>query len=232
MLKHDIKSIKNAVVVILFDKKAFKAFFLDVSINVTEFFRKPSSYVHLKNLLKQNYTKAHNIKIWSAGCSSGEEVYSTGILLDNIGMLKKSILYATDFNSVVLEEAKNGIYSKETYDLGKSNFKEMNIKSDLEDYFLENRNYVTIANKIIEKTNFFEHNLATDTTFNEFDIIICKNVIIYFDDNLKDIVFKLFYDSLKFGGHLILGNSESISSKYRSKFKICSEESKIYKKVA
>ena len=232
MLKHEIKSIKNAVGVVIFNRSAFKGFFLDISINVTEFFRHQESFNTLIKLLNINYKNAHNIKIWSAGCSSGEEVYSMAIILDYIDMLKKSIIYATDFNSVILQEAKNGIYSKEIYELGKTNFNSIDIGNNLDNYFDVNSNFVTVVDKIKEKTNFFEHNLATDSSFNEFDIIICRNVVIYFDDDLQDKVFGLFYDSLKFGGHLILGDSESLNLKYSSKFKQSDDNCKIFKKVA
>ncbi|MCX6076735.1 MAG: hypothetical protein NTW78_07595 [Campylobacterales bacterium] len=232
MIKHEIKDIKDAVALILFNKTAFKVFFLELSINVTEFFRKPSSFAHIIQLLKKHYKKAHNIKVWSAGCSSGEEVYSLAILLQSLGMLQKTIIYATDFNSVVLEEAKNGIYSNDSYELALSNFEQIGLDDRLGKYITKNENYITIDEKIREKTLFFQHNLATDSSFNEFDIIICSNVIIYFDDNLQKRVFNLFYESLKFGGYLILGQSETVHSAFKDKFKKCSDESKIYKKVA
>lgn len=231
MLKHGIKNIKDAVAMILFSKTIFKAFFLDVSINVTEIFRKPESFVTMIKFLNRFYKNSHNIKLWSAGCSSGEEVYSTAILLDSLKLLDKSIIYATDFNSVVLEEAKNGIYSKGTYLKAKENCKEIGFDIELEDYIVENDNYVVINEEIKKKTLFFQHNLIKDGSFNEFDIIICKNVIIYFDKDLQKRVFQLFYDSLKFGGHLVLGESESIIEPFQEKFERCSDNCKVFRKV-
>jgi len=232
MINHDIKNIKDAVGAILFNKSAFKGFFLEVSINVTEFFRRPKSFIKIGDTLKKDYKNVHNIKVWSAGCSSGEEIYSMAILLDGLGMLNKSILYATDFNSVVLEYAKNAIYSNETYEMGKANFLEITKKDSLDNYVTKSSNYITIKEKIKEKTLFFQHNLATDSSFNEFDIIICKNVIIYFDIDLQYKVFKLFYDSLKFGGYLILGESETIHSSFINKFERYEDKYKMFKKVA
>ena len=231
MLKHGIKNIKDAVAMILFSKTIFKAFFLDVSINVTEIFREPKSFVTMIKFLNRFYKNSHNIKLWSAGCSSGEEVYSTAILLDSLKLLDKSIIYATDFNSVVLEEAKNGIYSKGTYLKAKENCKEIGFDIELEDYIVENDNYVVINEEIKKKTLFFQHNLIKDGSFNEFDIIICKNVIIYFDKDLQKRVFQLFYDSLKFGGHLVLGESESIIEPFQEKFERCSDNCKVFRKV-
>ncbi len=232
MLKHEIKSIKNAVALILFNKIAFKVFFLEVSINVTEFFRKPNSFRITMELLSKQYKKAHNIKVWSAGCSSGEEVYSIAILLKNLGMLQKAIIYATDFNKVIIEDAKNGIYSHESYLLAYSNFEQIGLEESFDDYIHKNDNFITIKEEIREKILFFQHNLVTDSSFNEFDIIICSNVLIYFEENLQKRVFKLFYDSLKFGGYLILGQSEMIHSTFANRFEKYSDDSKIYKKVA
>ena len=232
MSKYSIKSMREVVGMILFNRSAFKAFFLEVSINVTEFFRKPESFKNTIKFLTKYHKNSYNIKVWSAGCSSGEEVYSMAILLDRLGFLNKSIIYATDFNNVILEEAKNGIYSKESYILAKNNFKTIFTDRTLDDYVLQNNNYIVIKDEIKKKTLFFQHNLIEDSSFNEFNIIICKNVLIYFDYSLQLKVFQLFYDSLTFGGHLILGESESIVEEFTSKFQQCSENCKVFKKVA
>ena len=221
--KHGVKNVKNAVGLILFDVNAFKAFFLDVSINVTEFFRKPKSFNQISLILNTRYKHAQHLKVWSAGCSSGEEVYSLAILLDNLNFLEKSIIYATDFNSVVLQEAKNGIFSKDSYIQAEENLIKVDLNIDLNQYFTKNDNFSCINEKIKKKTLFFQHNLATDSSFNEFDIIICNNVIIYFDYQLQIKVFKLFYDSLKFGGYLVLGKSEMLVQELADKFDRCSD---------
>jgi len=232
MLMHNIKTLKDAVGIILFNKVAFKSFFLEVSINVTEFFRHPILIKNSIDIVVKSYKNIKHLKIWSAGCSSGEEVYSTLILLKNLNMYEKSTIYATDFNEVILEEAKNGIFSKEVYTLAKENFAKLELDDDLDNYFEIYDNFVIANENIRKKILFFQHNLVTDGSFNEFDIIICKNVVIYFNEKLQERVFKLFYDSLKFGGFLILGKSEIINQKYSSKFQECSSGYKIFKKVA
>ena len=232
MVKNRIKSIKNSVGMILFNKHAFKSFFLEISINVTELFRNPISFTYMREILNNSYKHSDNLKVWSAGCSSGKEAISIAILLGSIKKLDRSIIYATDFNSVVLEEAKNGLYSFDTYNVGEQNIKNSTLGISLDNYFTKNDKFITVNNSIKEKILYFEHNLVTDSSFNEFDIIVCNNVIIYFDDNLQQKVFQLFYDSLKFGGYLILGESELIHNKYSSKFKRYNNETKIYKKVA
>ena len=107
----------------------------------------------------------------------------------------------------------------------------MDLKTDLDDYLTKNDNFVTIDEKIKNKTLFFQHNLIEDSSFNEFDIIICKNVLIYFDNDLQKRVFKLFYDSLKFGGFLIIGESEQIHEQFIDRFESYSVEYKIFRKV-
>ncbi len=231
MIKHDVKEIKNAVGVILFNKSAFKAFFLELSINVTEFFRDPNSFKSIIKLMDKAYNHSRSIKIWSAGCSSGKEAYSLSIILSHLGILDRSIIYATDFNSVVLDEAKAAIYPKSSYDIALENFKHVGLNDSLDNYVMKNSNFVAINDNIAQKVLFLQHNLVTDSSFNEFNIIICKNVIIYFNDNLQERVFKLIYDSLKFGGHLILGESEMIHLSFRDKFRSFDEKSKIYQKI-
>jgi len=230
MIKHGIKDMKTLVVLVLYFKSAFRSLFLEISINVTEFFRKHSSTLSLIEAL-QEYRHSYNIKIWSAGCSSGEEVYSTAIILRELGLLHKSLIYATDFNPVVIQEAKNGIYPIDVFQHAKEKYADLNLESSLDQYFNIYHNMAEVKKEIKEKVMFFVHNLEKDSVFNEFDIIECKNVLIYFNDDLQEHVFQLFYDSLKFGGYLFLGPSESLPKSYESRFKVCDKSFKTYKKV-
>ena len=231
IIKHRIKDIKTFVVLILFNKAAFKSLFLDLSINVTEFFRKVDASKKMIEIIKKNHSHCYNIKIWSAGCSSGEEVYSTAIILKELGLLHKSIIYATDFNPVVIEEAKNAIYSLERFNKAKKAYNKLGFNSPLEEYFEINTKFVKVKKEIKQNILFFVHNLEKDSVFNEFDMIECKNVMIYFDEILKQKIFNMFYDSLKFGGHLFLGPSEVLPANFDDRFKQCGDECKIYKKV-
>ena len=232
MIKYRIKETKTFVNLILSSKIIFKNFFLDVSINVTEFFRCPKSFKKTIEVLEK-YKNSANVKIWVAGSSSGEEAYSIAIILKNLQMLKKSLIYATDFNKIILSDAKNGIYSKEAYQLAKNNFEKIGLDEDFDKYIIKNNNYITINEKLKKNVLFFVHDLVNDNSFNEFDIITCKNVIIYFNQDLQKRVFKLFYDSLRFGGYLVLGESESLHVEYVDKFKKYESNCKtIFRKVA
>lgn len=231
MIQHDLKDIKDAIGIILFNAIAFKGFFLQLSINVTEFFRYTSSLESLLECIHSSYKNTHHIKIWSAGCSSGEEIYSLAMLLDENHFLDKSILYATDFNHIVLEEAKNGVFPLKSLKETQANIIKSNLSIKLENYIIKNDMYFLVNEKIKKKIHFFHHNLATDSSFNEFDIIICTNVIIYFDENLQKKVFQLFYDSLKFGAYLVLGENEALINEFQDKFMKSSVNSNIFKKV-
>jgi chemotaxis protein methyltransferase CheR len=232
LIKYDIATLKDAVPLILFEKSLFEALFFEISINVTEFFRNPVSFYHIKNFIDSTYKNSNYLKIWSVGCSSGEEAYSLAMLLDDAKKLDKSLIYATDFNRVVLENAKSAIYSNSGYNKLYKNLLTIDKENYIEKYIIKYDNFFTISEKIRKKVLFLEHNLIIDTSFNEFDIIICKNVLIYFDETLQRRVFTLIYDSLRFGGHLILGESERLSFELIDKFHVVNSQSKIYKKVA
>ena len=231
MIKRQTKSFKNIVGDILFNQTEFKKFLLEVSINVTEFFRNPQMYKDLKEILLTSFQNRKNIKIWSAGCSSGQEAISLAILLENVAKFDKSIIYATDFNKTIIEEAKNGLYDSSTYEKAKENLTLSRLNISLKNYFSINANFVTVQPFIKEKILYFEHNLVTDSSFNEFDIIVCGNVLIYFEEALQKRVFELFYNSLKFGGYLILGEKELLHHDYSSKFERYNNTTQIYKKI-
>jgi len=232
MIQHRVHNMTNLCIDVSFNEKVFKSLFLSLSINITDFFRNKKSSEEMIELIEKKHKNCYNIKIWSAGCSTGKEAYSTAIILAEMGLLHKSTIYATDINAVIIEEAKNGLYCLESYEKALSMYKSFNFEHPLSEYFIVNKNYVKVIQDIKKKILFFVHNLEKDTVFNEFNIIECKNVMIYFDDELKKRVFQLFYDSLTFGGHLLLGESEDILPSFLDRFEKCRDNCKIYRKVA
>lgn len=231
MIHHEIKHIKDDVGMILFSPSVFHLFLLEVSINVTEFFREPSSFKEMVRIMNESHTHKHNIKIWSAGCSNGKEPYSVAILFASLGLLDKLLIYATDFNDVMIENAKNGIYPYQDIEQATLNFETLGLNDHLQSYIQTNEYFFSIHENIRKKILFFQHNLLLDSSFNEFDTIICKNVLIYFKADLQIKVFNLFYDSLKFGGILVLGESEALHSSIVEKFQRVSQICNIYRKV-
>jgi len=213
---------------ILQDKDIFKNMFLNISINVTTFFRNPQTYKKLKEKILPAFKNKSSIKIWCAGASSGEEPYSIAILLKELGLLEKSLIYATDINEIILSQAKNGIYSHENYQRFLENYQEASDEVEFYEYFDFFDNFVIIKEELKEKILFFKHNLVSDGVLNEFQLIFCRNVIIYFNNELKLKVFNLFDDSLQDDGVLVLGESEVYDN--RENFTTIDNINKFYKK--
>ena len=205
----NVKSFNQFQEMVLKDKVIFENLFLDISVNVTTFFRNPDVYEELKRYLKEHFKNKESIKVWCAGCSSGEEPYSVAILLHELGLWERSLIYATDINDIVLQFAKNGAYSNKSYKLFKEYYYKANNNQDFDSYFNHYDNFVTIKDIFKKRILFFKHNLVTDGVLNEFQLIICRNVLIYFNKDLTIKVFDLFDRSLQDGGVLLLGESET-----------------------
>jgi chemotaxis protein methyltransferase CheR len=217
---------------ILWDKEFYSVFMQDLSINVTEMFRDPEFYLKFrKKIIPELSTYAH-IKIWHAGCSTGEEVYSLAIMLKEENILHKTQIYATDFNKRVLELAKQGIYSKKEMELNSRNYVESGGKSMLSDYYTSKYGSVLFDKSLSKNIVFADHNLVTDGVFAEVHLVFCRNVLIYFDKTLQNRVLGLFTNSLTKRGILCLGTKESLRfSDYENNFEIVDKKNRIYKKV-
>ena len=213
---------------VLGDKEIFKDMFLNLSVNVTTFFRNPQTFKLLKEEILPKFQNKSSIKIWCAGSSSGEEPYSIAILLHELGLLEKSLIYATDINDIILQQAKNGIYSKKNFANFLEHCENSSASFDFTSYFEQYEEFVMVKDFIKEKILFFRHNLASDGVLNEFQLVFCRNVIIYFDEELKHKVFNLFDDSLAPEGVLVLGKSESFDN--RVNFEVLHKSNKIYGK--
>jgi chemotaxis protein methyltransferase CheR len=189
-------------------------FLKDLSITVTEMYRDPDFYqavrTHVIPLLK-TYSF---FKIWHAGCSTGQEVYSMAILLKEEGLYERSLIYATDFNQEVLDQAQEGIYSAEMMKEYTQNYQRSGGKFSLSDYYTCKYNRVIIDKSLKKNIVWANHNLVTDAVFAEVTLIMCRNVLIYFNKDLQNRVHDLFYNSLSKGGILCLGSRESL--KYTS----------------
>ncbi len=195
---------------LLYNRDFFLLLLRDLSINVTQMFRDPSFYKTLRKSVLPEFANKEVIKIWHAGCSSGEEVYSMAILLQELGLYKKSRIYATDFDETILAKAKEGIYPADLLRAYTENYREAGGVESFADYYLARYERVIMDNSLKKNILFSAHNLVTDGVFGEMDLIFCRNVLIYFNRELQDRVFKLFSDSLCQGGVLCLGSKETI----------------------
>ncbi|MDC7125651.1 MAG: hypothetical protein PQJ46_08780, partial [Spirochaetales bacterium] len=164
-------------------------------------------------------------------CSSGQEVYSNAIVLEEEGVLKRCQLYATDFNESILKQAKEGIYPTEAIKLYTENYQKAGGKCSFSDYYQAYYDSAKIKDELKERILFSFHNLATDGVFGEMNMILCRNVLIYFDKELQNKVLRLLSDSLLPGGFLCLGSKESLRfSDLEDQFEEVSPKQKIYRK--
>lgn len=203
----------------------------EITVNVTEMFRDPLYYSVLRTgVLPQLATKPF-IRIWHAGCSTGEEVYSMAILLREAGLLHKSILYATDLNPVVLETARKGVFPLRMMKQYSENYRTSGGKEDFSSYYTAHYGLAKFSEELSAKMVFSQHNLVSDRSFNEFDLILCRNVMIYFDKDLQDRALELFDESLAPLGYLALGTKETLKfSGLKKRYEQLNKE-KIWKKI-
>jgi chemotaxis protein methyltransferase CheR len=210
----------------------FQEFLEEITVNVTEMFRDPAFYKALNNQVMPYLSTYQHIKIWCAGCSSGEEVYSLAILLNEEKLSKKSFIYGTDINTEVLKEARKGIYSLRKIKSYAENYLFTGLPGSITDHFTIMYDAAAIHSELKQNTLFSVHNLISDTIFNEFQMISCRNVFIYFETELQERILEIFYKSLCPLGYLCLGNKETIRSDFfRKKFKVINQKENIYQKI-
>jgi chemotaxis protein methyltransferase CheR len=211
----------------------FEVFLQELTVNVTELYRDPSFYKALRKEVLPNLSTYPHIKIWDAGCSTGEELYSLAILLKEENMYQRCRFYATDINQKVLHQAREGVYPISLMKDYSSNYFTAGGKKSLSDYYIAKYERAVFDEALKQNVIFSAHNLASDKSFNEFNLIVCRNVLIYFKKELQDRVIELFLDSLVMFGYLALGNKESLLlSKHQDRFEVIDRKEKIYRRIA
>jgi chemotaxis protein methyltransferase CheR len=205
---------------------------LDLSINVTAMFRDPNFYRAFREKVVPLLRTYPYIRIWHAGCATGEEVYSMAILLQEEGLYERSRIYATDINEVVLARAKEGIFPLDRMQEYTENYIAAGGKRAFSDYYTAKYGGALFNASLTKNVVFSLHNLVTDRSFAEFNVILCRNVLIYFDKTLQSRVHGLFYDSLITFGILVLGSKESLRfSPYEDSYEQINGPEKIFRKV-
>jgi chemotaxis protein methyltransferase CheR len=215
------------------DKKFFHEFLSEITVNVTEMFRDPSFWVELReNILPLIFSENKSVSIWHAGCSSGEEVYSMAITLHEMGLLDRARMVATDIDQSILSKAKEAAYSMKNMELNSKNYERAKGTYTLEKYYKEQNGKAYMDKTLVKDVVFKEHNLVNGTAFSRFDLILCRNVMIYFNQQLQNHVLKVFHESLFKNSYLVVGSKESlIWCEIANKFAIVNNEEKVYKKV-
>lgn len=216
---------------IIWDEDFFNLLLLDLSINVTEMFRDPWFYRAVRQMVIPHLKTYPHIKVWHAGCSAGQEVYSMGIMLEEEEMRSRSQTYATDFNELILAKAKSGIYPLDVIREYTANYIKAGGKQSFSDYYTADDSNVILSSRLRERVLFSSHNLVTDSVFGEMHLIFCRNVLIYFNRELQEKVLQLFCNSLCPGGFLCLGSKETLGlSSVAEQFEVVANKEKIYRK--
>jgi chemotaxis protein methyltransferase CheR len=217
---------------ILHDPAAMERLLMDLSVNVTSMFRDPGFYRAFREHVVPLLRTYPFIRIWHAGCSTGEEVYSMAILLREEGLYERARIYATDINETVLLSARAGIYPVDRMREYTQNYIRAGGTSSFSEYYTAAYGGALFSPSLRDNVVFAQHNLVTDRSFSEFNVILCRNVMIYFDHSLQNRVHQLFYESLPVYGILALGSKESLRfSRYEECFEAVCPPEKIYRKV-
>lgn len=209
----------------------FNKFIVEVTVNVTEMFRDPHFYKAVKSEIVPYMQSYPKIKMWNAGCSSGEELYSFAILFQDAGLYDRTYFYGTDVNTDVLELARNGIYDLHKMKIYSENYLKTGAHNTLADYYTAIYGAASINLSLKKNILFSTHNLVSDGVFNEFQLICCRNVLIYFNPELQKKTIDLFYNSLANFGFLCLGAKETLRSDELGRFRVIDKKNNIYQKI-
>ena len=217
---------------VLHDTVSLDRFLLGLSVHATSMFRDPSFYRTFRQKVVPLLRTYPTVQIWIAGCSTGEEVYSLAILLQEERLYNRCRIYATDISHAVLRRARDGIFPLSAMREYTNNYHQAGGAHEFSDYYTAQYDSVIFSSSLKNNIVFSEHNLATDGSFNEFQVILCRNVMIYFNKDLQARVHNLLYDSLSMFGVFGLGNKESLKFTPRAAFyEHLNEKDKLYRKV-
>ncbi len=216
---------------VLHETEVMERLLLHLSVNVTAMYRDPSFYVAFREKVVPQLRSFPYVRLWHAGCSTGEEVYSTAILLSEEGIFDRCRIYATDMNAAVLERAKAGIFSLANMREYTANYLKAGGKAQFSDYYTANYDHAIFKRDLKRNVVFSQHNLVTDASFNEFNVILCRNVMIYFNASLQERCHRLFFTSLRRFGILCLGRRETIAhTVHEQDFDVFDERERIYRR--
>ncbi len=217
---------------ILHDPRVMERLLLDLSINVTAMFRDPTFYLAFRTEIVPLLRTYPYSRLWVAGCSTGEEVYSLAILLAEEGLAERTRIYATDINEAVLEQARLGVFPLDKMQEYTQNYIRAGGTRAFSEYYVARYDGAQFQRALVENVVFARHNLASDSAFNEFNVITCRNVMIYFDKSLQEHVHELFYESLAMFGILALGQKETIKFSPREEaFEELDPAERLYRKI-
>ena len=226
-------SVAEMIPRVLHDEEFFSRMVRYFSIPVTEMFRDPFVYRAVREKVVPLLKTWPHVKIWHAGCASGEEVYSLAIVLKEEGVYDRTTIYATDFSDEVLAQAREGVYALGKVQEATQNYQQAGGKASFSEYYHAHYDAAAMDPSLKERITFANHNLAVDGAFGEMHLVFCRNVLIYFNRELQNRALGLFTESLVHGGFLCLGTKEDIQfTEVSNKYEVIDGKAKIYKKSA
>ena len=227
-----VKTISALQNLLLHDPAVMERLLLDLSVNVTSMFRDPTFFVAFREKVVPVLRTYPFSRLWVAGCSTGEEVYSLAILLAEAGLSDRVRIYATDINQMVVERAKRGVFPLDRMREYTQNYIRAGGSRSFSEYYVARYDGARFSQGLVDGVVFAQHNLASDAVFNEFNVVTCRNVMIYFAPPLQERVHRLFYESLTMFGVLALGQKETIRfSPHGPSFEELDSEERLFKKV-
>ena len=227
----NLNGIADMIPKVLYDEGFFKLLISDLSIPVTEMFRDVTTFQSIREKIIPKLKTYARINVWHAGCSTGEEVYSLAIILKEEGILDKTHLYATDFNKQSLSIAKKGIFSAGSIPEYTQAYLKSGGTGSFSDYYHQAYQSIKMKDDLSKNISFAHHNLVHDSQFAEMHLVLCRNVLIYFNQDLQNDVLNLLQKSLIHRGFLILGNKENLSfTTVREQFDDFDTINRIYRK--
>lgn len=210
MVYFELEYLTQLIPTLLYNEAVAQTVINSISVPTSEFFRDPPVWAYLRENVIPLLASFPLINIWQAGCGFGQETYSLSILLHEAGLAKRSHIFCTDINPEFLNEAKKGNWSLRNFSLWQENYRKSGGTGNFADYFIEQKNTVTIRANYKQHVEFIQHNLVNDDVFKEVQFVLCRNVLLYFGEELQNHVIRLFTRSLERGGYLLLGSGENI----------------------
>ncbi len=231
LAKTEYTHISDMIPRLLYDQSFAQAAIQDFSITVTEMFRDPDFYRAVREQVIPYLKTYPFVKVWLAGCATGEEVYSLAILLYEEGLYERATIFATDFNQAALEKAREGIYALKNMRQYTTNYQKAGGRRSFSEYYHAQYQSAIVDQALKANITFANHNLVTDGVFGDMHLVFCRNVLIYFDRALQDRVISLLSDSLHYGGFLCLGTKETLDfSTVHDQYRTVDPRQKIYQK--
>lgn len=232
MRAEGLETVSDYQALVLHDRVAMERLLVRLSIHVTSMFRDPTFYLTFRQKVVPLLKTYPSVRVWHAGCSTGEEVYSMAILLEEEGLLSRAKLYATDISKDVLRRARDGIFPLAQMQEYTVNYLRAGGKRQFSDYYMAQYDNVLFHPRLKQNLVFLEHNLVTDSSFNDFHVVLCRNVMIYFNKILQQRVHDLFYQSLVMFGIFGTGNKESLKfTTHEDAYESLDAQDRLYRKV-